>query len=312
MTTEERNSKICVAGIGGVGGIVGGALARTFPHVSFLARGARKEAIQENGLLVKSEYLGDFQVRPEQVSHVAEELGRMDLVFICVKNYSLEQVCRTLAPVIDDKTIVVPIMNGVDPAERTRKYLGKGMVMDALIYIVAGSQEDFSVAQKGDYIRIFMGRKNATEEELEAMGMVYRILKDAGIECNMDLEVETIIWKKYVLNCAFNILTAYYSADTGELRKDPRKVQEFKCLLEEACLVGRTAGIKIPANTEEEHMRHFLSVQSEDATSSLRRDMDAGRENELETFSGYLIRLGKQYGLKLPVTEEFYEKLKHK
>ncbi len=310
MEINMEDKKICVVGLGGVGGFIGGALAKMYSHVSFFARGLRKESIQKKGLIIKSEYMGNYQVMPEHLTDKSEDLGIMDYVFISVKNYSLEQVCKQIAPMIGEKTVVIPIMNGIDPADRTRNYLGCGIVLDALIYIVSGSEEDFTIVQKGKYTTVHIGRKNATDEEKKSIVNVHNILDGAGVECVIDEDIEAVIWKKYVLNCAYNILTAYYSATTGELRNDPQKVQEFLALLTEACLVGRKNGVNLPEGLEEEHFHHFKNVQAEDATSSLRRDMDLGKPNELETFSGYLLAIGKVYGLNLPVTEHFYNQLK--
>ena len=39
MNTEEK--KIAVIGIGGVGGYIAGLLAKAYPHVTMVARGAR-------------------------------------------------------------------------------------------------------------------------------------------------------------------------------------------------------------------------------------------------------------------------------
>lgn len=310
--TNNISDKICIVGIGGVGGYLGGALARKYPHVAFIARGSRKQSIINNGLVVKSECMGNYQVKPEKVSDNADELGIMDLIFVCVKNYSLEQVCKEISPMVGDKTIVIPVMNGTNPGERTRKYLGRGIVIDSLIYIVSASEEDYTIVQKGDYAIVRIGLKNPGEEEKGAIKRVQEILKGAGVECIIENDIEAAIWKKYVLNCAYNVSTAYYSATTGELRKDPNKVEEYRSLLSEACLVGRAKGVNLPENLEEEQIKHFLHVQAENATSSLRRDVDAGRPNELETFSGYLLEQAEEYGLSLPVTERFYVELKNK
>jgi 2-dehydropantoate 2-reductase len=50
--------------------------------------------------------------------------------------------------------------------------------------------------------------------------------------------------------------------------------------------------------------------QSELATSSLKRDIAAGRRNELEVFSGKLLELATNCGMKIPTTEFFYKELK--
>lgn len=308
--TIINDKKICVVGLGGVGGFLGGTLARKYPHVMFYARGDRKESLRQKGISIESEYMGNFTVKPEKVSDKAEELGIMDYIIISVKNYSLEQVCNQIAPMVGEKTVIIPIMNGTNPGERARKYLGKGIVLDSLIYIVSGSNENFIITQKGKYASVHIGLKTPNKEEQKAIEDVHEIIQGAGVECVIEEDIEAVIWKKYVLNCAYNVLTAYYSASTGELRKDPKKVEEFKDLLAEACLVGRAKGVSIPDNMEEEQLKHLLYVQTEDATSSLRRDMDSGKPNELDTFSGYLLEEGKKYDLRLPATERFYTELK--
>jgi 2-dehydropantoate 2-reductase len=69
-------------------------------------------------------------------------------------------------------------------------------------------------------------------------------------------------------------------------------------------------GVKIPDSMEEDNFNRFMNVQPDGATSSLRRDMDACRPNELETFSGYLLELAEQYELNIPTTKQFYSALK--
>ena len=113
---EIRDSRIAVVGVGGVGGYVGGMLANYYPHVTFVARGARGESIREKGLVLHSDYKGEIIARPEAVVGSAAELGPQDIVFICVKNYSLEEVCAQLKGAVGPGTVVVPVMNGVDPA----------------------------------------------------------------------------------------------------------------------------------------------------------------------------------------------------
>ncbi|MBQ4576563.1 MAG: 2-dehydropantoate 2-reductase [Firmicutes bacterium] len=304
--------KICIAGIGGVGGYLGGALARKFAgsdedQVYFVARGARKEAILKDGITVESDLLGTFTAKPFGVGESAEQLGQMDVIFICVKNYSLEAVCDQIRDMVREDTVVVTVMNGVDPAKRAAAYLGKGIVLDSMIYIVAGSRPDFSVKQSGDYCDVHISGR-----EPEAAAKVQALFEDSSIGCHVAEDIEAIIWKKYILNCAFNIVTAYYSTTAGGFRKDPKMQEELMALLKEACSVARKLGVKIADDLEEEHYHHFMVEQSEAATSSLRRDMDAGRPNELETFSGYLLRTAEGLGMELPVSKRFYEGLKAK
>lgn len=134
MKTEDK--KIAVIGIGGVGGYVAGMLAKAYPHVTMVARGARGESIRENGLVLHSDYKGEIVAKPERVVPV-REMGQQDYIFICVKNYSLEDVCENIRDMVTDDTVIIPVMNGVDPGEKIRSLIGRGTVVDSLIYTVA-------------------------------------------------------------------------------------------------------------------------------------------------------------------------------
>ena len=85
-----KDKKIAVIGIGGVGGYVAGMLAKAYPHVTMVARGARGESIRENGLVLHSDYKGEIVANPERVVPV-REMGQQDYIFICVKNMNILQ-----------------------------------------------------------------------------------------------------------------------------------------------------------------------------------------------------------------------------
>ena len=58
-----ENQKICVIGVGGVGGYFGGRIAQHGYDVSFLARDKTYEALKIDGLVVES-VEGDFTIHP--------------------------------------------------------------------------------------------------------------------------------------------------------------------------------------------------------------------------------------------------------
>ena len=313
-TNNFSDKKIVVAGLGGVGGFLGAALASTYPNVIFFARGARKEALGSNGLTLKSEFIGDRHVTPALVTDQVSEIGTADFLIISVKNYSLEQICKQLAPIVDNHTIIVPVLNGIDPADRTRQTFGKGngVVVDSLIYIISSSEPDFSIVQKGDYATLRIGTKSNDAAVKTAVQSVHDIFSPTGVTCIMEDDIEAAIWKKYIFNCAFNIMTAAYSASVGDLRARPEHVEDMGNLIDEACLIAHKKQVNIPDDFKEERIRFFLNLQSPTGTSSMRRDVDAGRPTELETFSGYLLQEAPKYGVELPRTRYYYDLLKKK
>ena len=91
--------KIAVFGIGGVGGIVGGALAKDHPDTYFYVRGDNLDAIRRNGLKVESAVFGDFTVRPKLASDKASELGVMDVILFPAR-YDLKAACEAISPMV--------------------------------------------------------------------------------------------------------------------------------------------------------------------------------------------------------------------
>ena len=240
MKAEEK--RIAVIGIGGVGGYVAGMLAKAYPHVTMVARGARAESIRENGLVLHSDYKGEIIARPERVVTV-RDMGQQDYIFICVKNYSLAEVCESIRDMVTDDTVIIPVMNGVDPGENIRALIGKGTVVDSLIYTVAFANEDFSISQQDTFTWLCIGIKNADEKQREKVADVAKILKGADIDYKDEGDIEVEIWRKYILNCAFNVMTAFYDNTIGELRSDPVKAQQYESLVWEAASVGRARGV---------------------------------------------------------------------
>ena len=77
-------TKIAIVGTGGVGGFLGGLLARRYrddPEVDiyFISRGQALENIRSRGLIVESQQ-GNFTARPKAATDSAAEIGEMDYI----------------------------------------------------------------------------------------------------------------------------------------------------------------------------------------------------------------------------------------
>ena len=80
--TENRGTlvrmRICVLGVGGVGGYFGGRLAAAGNSVAFTARGNTLKALRRDGLRVESP-LGDIHLPEVEVAEDPGEVGRSTL-----------------------------------------------------------------------------------------------------------------------------------------------------------------------------------------------------------------------------------------
>lgn len=291
--------KIAVAGIGGVGGYLGGMLARTLPDVTFVARGKKLEDLRENGLPVESDYQGTFTARPAAAVEACD-LPVQDIIFVCVKNYSLEEMMDSLQGAIDENTIIVPVMNGIDPGDRIREMGYPGQVVDGVIYIVSYREPDGTLRQLGDYAYLRVGNK----ERNGKADIVCDVLNQAGVDCEVAQDIEREIWLKFILNCGYNVESAYYDETIGELRSDPEKAREYEDLTRESYALALAKGVDIRESDIETIIDKFYHLYTDEMTSSLQRDLREGHPHEGDTFSGYVVREAEKLGLSLPVSKK--------
>lgn len=304
-----EDNKIAVVGVGGVGGFLAGAIGSVYAkQLTLVARGTRLTALKEQGLRMHSELRGEVCIRPQAVV-TAQELEEQDYIFLCVKNYSLEEACVQLRHAVGEHTVVIPVMNGVDTAQRVREALGRGIVVDSLIYIVAFLDSEAAVVQQGDFARLRIGIQHADERERQAVEQVSALLTEAGVEHLVAEDIELEVWRKYILNCAYNVATAAYDRNIGQLRADKETAEEFVALICEAYEVAKAKGVAVRPEHKQEFIDRFYHLYRDDATSSLQRDLNDGKQAEIDTFSGYLVREAKRLGVAVPVSEKMYQML---
>ncbi len=308
MNNNFNDLRAAVVGIGGVGGYIAAMLCKHDKHITLAARGSRKESLSQNGISMKSEMHGSFTAYPEKVTETSD-IGPQDIIFICVKGFSVEQVCNELKEQVAANTIIVPVMNGVDNAEKIRKAFPKNIVLDSLIYISAFANDDFSISQVGTIAPLYMGTIVNDERHKAAVHTVNAFLNKVGIDCQIPADIEAETWNKYILNCSQNVITAYYDCDTGHIRENPEKTAQFETLMDEAWNVAKAKNINVTQADIDELMRKFRYVFPATSTTSLQRDFHDGKPTELEMFSGYIIKEADRLNVPVPLTKELYTQL---
>src|SRR2546422_10540017 len=139
--------RIAVMGTGGVGGYFGARLQQAGHSVAFIARGRHLQALQRNGLALKSP-LGDAQLKVKAVEKPADA-GAVDVVMFTVKLWDTESAAAQLRPGGGANTFVIPFQNGVESIERVGAVLGRERVMGGAAYIASRIAEPGVSVQTG-------------------------------------------------------------------------------------------------------------------------------------------------------------------
>jgi 2-dehydropantoate 2-reductase len=302
---------IIIAGIGGVGGYFGGMLAKHYENnqaikIKFLARGEHLKAIQKNGLKVITKNT-EFTSHPAIASNNAHELGIADYILICTKSYDLETTLEQLRPCINDQTILLPLLNGVDSKERIEKLFPNNLVLDGCVYIVARLTEPGIITNSGNIQTLFFGSTNYKNERLIALE---QLLKDASIEATFTKNIQRIIWEKFIFISATATATSYFNCSIGELLASSEKLETLVKLIEEIKIVAKARQITISENITESTLTRLKALPFE-TTTSMHSDFKSGKlHTESDSLTGYVIREAEKHNLKTPIYKQLYTKLK--
>ncbi|HTN53987.1 MAG TPA: 2-dehydropantoate 2-reductase [Anaeromyxobacter sp.] len=294
--------RIAIVGAGGVGGLLGGLLARAGEEVVVLARGSSLEAIRSGGLRVDSP-LGRFTQPVAAASDDPAALGPVDAVVVAVKAWQVAEVAPRLRPLLARGGVVVPLQNGVEAAERLAAALGEEPVANGLVAVLAWLDGPGVIRHIGNPPRIALGERGARgrspSPRLEALAAA---LAKAGCEARVSDDIARASWEKYLLIEPWGALSAAARAPIGVVRSVPETRRLLEGALEELAAVGRARGVAIPADAVARTLA-FVDTVTPEATASMQRDIGAGRPSELDDQTGALVRLARAAGVPVPIHE---------
>lgn len=301
--------KIGIMGMGAIGGYIGAMLCKSKENVYIIGKGESLNTIKNNGITLESEVDGKFVVFPTLATENANEAGIMDIIFVCVKGYSLKAAARVISPMVDNHTIIIPIINGVNGGSKLYSYLERGKVTEAVMYISSKVEAIGVIKHTSKNTRIVISSNKNRPIHKRHLEKVYNVLSKANIMCEVRKDAEVAAWNKYVFNCAFNVTDSYYDVKVKGILEDRMKFETFCNVVKECEEVGRSKGINLSKDIYENSISALKNL-SRKSISSMHRDVALGKKFELELFCGDLCRMGKDVGVPTPYTQKAYDKLK--
>jgi 2-dehydropantoate 2-reductase len=293
--------RILIAGIGGVGGYFGGLLAKAYANdetieIIFLSRGENLKVIQENGLLIKTQ-TAEFTVRPSLITSNPNEIGIVDFVIICTKTYDLESITHQLQPCIATKTIILPLLNGVNNRITIQNILPNNLILDGCVYLVSRLIAPGIIHNSGKIETLYFGLDNY---ESERLNLLERIFIQANIQAECSTNISTIIWEKFIFLSPIATATTYFDASIGAILQDDTQLEILIKLIEEVHQLADLKAIDLPSNLKEKTLDKLKSLPFETTTSMHSDFRNKSQHTEFHSLTEYVILEGTKYGLELP------------
>jgi len=298
--------KIVVVGTGGVGGYFGGLLAHSGQEVTFIARGAHLEAIKQRGLQIKSVH-GDFVVSPAEATDRMDLAGVADLALISVKDYQLDQVISTMSPLVGKQTTILPLLNGFQAAERLGDVFGQDRVLGGLCFVVAFIAQPGVIQQESAFRQVIFGEWHG--RPTGRAQAILDTLQAAGIDAELADDIRKSIWRKFLFITSYSGIGSVIRLPAAGLQACAETMDLLRQAMMEIESVARAKGVTLDEDVVETTMA-FVRNLSAEATSSMQRDVAAGRMFELEAMTGAVLRAGVEVAVPTPVNSFLYAALK--
>jgi len=304
---------ICFYGVGGVGGYYGTLLSRYLSETGkgntyFIARGKHKDAIIEKGLLLKKEGGKEvLLVKPDYCIDDVRGLPVFDIVVVSVKGYDLDNAAREVGNIVDENSIILPLLNGADIYDRMRRHLKKGYILPACLYLGTHIESPGVIFQKGGSCQISIGKDPMYPEFYPEKLLGLFINADILINFFKDVNIE--IWTKYIFIASFALVTAAYNKTIGEAADDEHLGALIKKIMQEINLIAKARKIKLPPDIVETSFSKARQFPFETKTS-FQRDVELkGKHSEWDLFGGTVLRYADEFNIPANNTKETLDKL---
>ena len=314
MTTHPL--KYLIAGTGGVGGSIAAFLALAGKDVTCIARGEHLAAIRENGLQLHSDLKGEYALRVP--AYTAEEYTALvstsadykaDVIFVCVKGYSVDSITELIKSAAHEHTVVIPILNVYGTGPRIQRLVPGVTVLDGCIYIVGFVSGRGEITQMGKIFRLVYGAHRSTIVSRETLEAVQRDLQESGIKADISDDIDRDTFVKWSFISAMAVTGAYYDVPMGEVQKPGEVRDTFIGLSRESAALGAKLGIDFKEDIVEYNLKVIDKLDPE-STASMQKDMAKGHESEVQGLLFDMIAAAEEQGIDIPTYRMVAEKFK--
>lgn len=304
--------KYVIAGSGAVGGSIGAFLARAGKDVTFLARGAHLKALQEKGITMKQTAKGDFTLCPVKAVTMEEYADTPDVIFVCVKGYSLGEAAELIRRRAGKETVVIPVLNIYGTGEQLQKEFPELTVTDGCIYVAAHISAPGEITHNGDIFRVVYGLRPGQEAgaaQLEKLAQVKRDLDESGIYGDYTDWVKRDAFKKFTYVSPMAAAGEYFHAQAGEFQKEGEPRETFIAMVRELKALAEAMNLGLQADIVEANLK-ILADLSPQAGTSMQRDIAKGGSSEIEGLVYGVEKMASDYGVDMPVYKKVIDELK--
>ena len=300
LPSAPARPRVLVVGTGAMASLFGARLTR-FSRAAVTLTGSWREAraaIVSHGVHVV-EPSGSWSARPD-VAALDGPHTPADFVLVLVKSYQTALVAETVARALRPDGHALTLQNGLGNLETLLRATGPGRVSIGVATLGA------TLVRPG-HVRATPGSVALGAGPSPPPGLLRfaDLLRSAGFETTLEVDIDRAVWRKLAVNCAINPLSALFGCPNGELLnvRDRRET-----LVQAAREVGAVAAAKgIELGTDPAELALAVAEKTATNRSSMLQDVLRGAPTEIEALNGAVVREAHALGVPVPVNESLWD-----
>lgn len=313
---SNRKPQFAILGAGAIGSILGAHLARAGHDVVMLARGARAESLQREGLRMRG--LVDFSVRVPTLTDPSQFAGA-EVFIVATKTNGTAAALSALEHANVD--VAFSIQNGVWKNDAVAGAFGRERTLGSLAN-TSGELLPSGEVLFTRNVNVFIGELGGGNSERAQR--IARTIDASGVRSTAVPDILAREWTKFVGWAGLMSMSVATRAATWKYLTDPDCALFMVRLVREMTSLARAEGIEL--TKQEQLLPIETMLHADDATAvravvqsgeefrrsapehrmSALQDLDAGRPLEIEETLGDALRRAARRGLPLPLLEATY------
>jgi len=307
--------KVVVLGAGALGSILAGHLARAGEDVTLIARGARANYLQHNGVTITG--LVDFTIPCAVVTDPAR-LSHADVCVVTVKTYDMISALASMRHLAVSS--VLSVQNGVLKNEQLATVFGREKVLGATAVlsgeVLPAGPVRFTLNQG---ISIGELPQGISERVTRLVGTLER----AGIRAEATEQIQAAEWSKFVGWVGWTALAVLTRLETYKFLSDAATAVVGVRLMRETAALATQMGVPLEDNPPF-NVKTIAAVSEQQAVKILQetgtvmgsrapthrmsglQDLERGRRLEVEETLGYVVTKAGEQGVPVPTVETCY------
>ena len=292
--------KIGFMGFGAIGATFGTQMINQKYPIKVLVDEGRLERYKNKGVIV-NDISYNFDV---ETPLTATE--KLDIIFISVKYNQLDEASIIMKSFVNEETVIVSLLNGIDSEEILSKYFNKNQIVHAYVVAIDALRIGHAISYTNQG-KIILGA--GFKEASEKISLITEVLVQGGIAYEVKEDILKALWWKYMVNVGINQVSAILRAPYGLFQKNTYAQRLMIGSMNEVIAISKKTGVGLGLEAIDV-FNEILATLGEEMKTSMLQDVEAKRKTEVDMLAGKMIELGKKHNVPVPINEMLYDMLK--